>query len=214
MSIITKICGLSTQEAVDNAVMHGAGLLGFIFFSPSPRHVTPLQAASLTAHVPATIKKVAVTVDMAESELDALLTAFRPDYLQLHGKESPERVAAVKNRYQLPVIKALSVHSLEDLDKTIPYHDVADMLLFDAKPPKNATLPGGNGISFDWNILQGKQFPLPWFLSGGLTCQNLREAVKITGAKRVDVSSGVESSPGVKDLARIAEFLTITDSLP
>lgn len=214
MSIITKICGLSTQEAVDTAVTHGAGLLGFIFFPPSPRHIAPTQAASLTAHIPAAIKKVAVTVDMAEHELDALLASFRPDYLQLHGKESPEQVASVKSRYQLPVIKAFSISSLEDLGKTIPYHDVADMLLFDAKPPKNALLPGGNGVSFDWNILQGTEFPLPWFLSGGLTCQNVREAVKITGAKRVDVSSGVESSPGVKDLARIAEFLTITDSLP
>ena len=210
MPLITKICGLSTPESLHTAVTHHADYVGFVFFSPSPRNITPMEAATLSRDTPASIKKVAVTVDMSDSEIESLLQHFTPDYLQLHGNESPERVASVRTRYALPVIKALSVREPADLERASLYTDAADMLLFDAKPPKNATLPGGNGVSFDWNILKGKLFALPWFLSGGLSCQNIGEAVNISGARMVDVSSGVESSPGEKDLSLIQEFLTLT----
>ncbi len=210
MPILTKICGLSTQEAVDTAVSYNAAYLGFVFFPPSSRHITPNHAAQLTVHVPASVKKVAVTVDMSDTELTALLAHFQPDYLQLHGKETPERVKAIRSHYGLPVIKALSVRTADDIAQASLYTDVADMLLFDAKPPEGAMLPGGNGISFDWTLLRGKKIPLPWFLSGGLSCQNIREALYNSGASMVDVSSGVESSPGVKDIRRIQEFLELT----
>lgn len=210
MPISTKICGLSTREAVDTAITHHAHYLGFVFFPPSPRHISPIQAATISRDIPDYVKKIAVTVDRSDADILSLLAHFTPDYLQLHGHESPERAAFIRAHYGIPVIKALSIRTEADLNQASLYSDSADMLLFDAKPPKDALLPGGNGVSFDWNILRGKQFALPWFLSGGLSCQNIGEAVNISGARMVDISSGVESSPGVKDLSLIQEFLTLT----
>jgi phosphoribosylanthranilate isomerase len=210
MTILKKICGLSTPDAVKTAVTYGAAYLGFIFFPPSPRHITPPIAAAISADVPASVKKVAVTVDMADEDIAALLAVFGPDYLQLHGKETPERVQEIRVRYGLPVIKALSVRTKGNILHASRYDGVADMLLFDAKPPEGAVLPGGNGVSFDWTLLKGEKISLPWFLSGGLSCQNIREALDNSGASMVDVSSGVETRPGVKDLRLIREFLELT----
>lgn len=210
MSIKTKICGLRTKEAVDTSLAYGASYLGFVFYSPSPRNISPEDAAAICKHVPSTVKRVAVTVSMSNSELEALLKAFTPDYLQLHGNESPERVKEVQLQYSIPIIKAISVSSAEDITLAARYEKYTDMLLFDAKPPKDAVLPGGNGVSFDWNLLKDAKMTRPWFLSGGLSCQNIAQALKNSGATMVDVSSGIESSPGVKDIARIKEFLTLS----
>lgn len=210
MPIITKICGLSTREAIECAVAHGAAYLGFVFFPRSPRNISPEDAALLTHDVPASIKKVAVIVDKTDAEIEALLQHFSPDYLQLHGNESPERTAEIRARYAIPAIKSLAIRDKADIKNAALYSHAADMLLFDAKPPKDANLPGGNGVSFDWNLLRDTKFPLPWFLSGGLSCQNIREAVDISGATMVDISSGVESAPGIKDNHLIQKFLEIT----
>ena len=209
MPLPIKICGLTTQEAIDTSITYGASYLGFIFYPPSPRNITPGNAAKLTTSIP----KVAVTVSMDDSALDQLLSIFAPDILQLHGNESPERVRELKKRTNLPIIKALQISTKDNLKQTSYYQDDADFLLFDAKPPKGAKLPGGNGIAFDWTLLKNTKFERPWFLSGGLTCQNLTEAVKESGAVMLDVSSGVESAPGIKDRAKIQDFLTLSKLL-
>jgi phosphoribosylanthranilate isomerase len=213
MTIHTKICGLSTQEAVSTAALHGADYIGCVFFPPSPRYVTPRQASSITVTLPDHVKKVAVTVSMSNSELDALLTEFVPDYLQLHGTESLQRVHELRMRYGIPIIKALPVSSADDISIAHAYAVFSDMLLFDAKPPKDSTLPGGNGVAFDWSLLKDEYFDCPWFLSGGITCQNVRQAIEQSGANMVDISSGVESSPGVKDHTLIEQFLAVTRTL-
>lgn len=204
MPIQAKICGLSTAETVDAAIAHGAVWLGFVFFPKSPRDVSPEQATSLIARAPARIGKAAVLVDpddaLVARVLEAGVTA-----LQLHGDESPERLAALK-RHEVELWKAVPVRTRADLDLARGFRGVADRILYDAKTPKG-TLPGGMGLRFDWNLLDGFDHPLPWALSGGLDAGNLAEAASITGARLVDTSSGVESTPGVKDVDKIAAFL-------
>jgi phosphoribosylanthranilate isomerase len=207
MSIAAKICGLSTAEAVGTAVQHGARYVGFVFYPPSRRNITPALAGALAALVPAGVTKVGVFVDAEDDVLEAALAGAPFDLLQFHGQESPERVRAVKRRFGKPVMKAISVASAADLDRAQPYYGVADLLMFDAKPPKDAVIPGGNGLVFDWELLGERRWPMPWMLSGGLTPESLGKAVRITHATAVDVSSGVESAPGIKDPERIAAFL-------
>lgn len=202
-----KICGLCEAAHVETAVRAGAAYVGFVFFPKSPRNVTMAEAAGLAAAVPPGVAKVALTVDADDAALDALLSAVPLDMLQLHGHESPERVAEVRARYGLPVMKAVGVAGEEDLPALDTYGRVADQLLVDAKPAPGADLPGGNGLAFDWRLIAGRRWPVPWMLAGGLTPENVREAVRLTGARQVDVSSGVETLPGFKDPAKIEDFL-------
>ena len=201
-----KICGLRDAAMLDAAVQAGAAYVGLVFFEKSPRNVTLAQAAALAAIVPAGVAKVALVVDADDAQLDALLAQVPVDILQLHGAETPARVTAVKARYGLPVMKAVGVAGPDDLAALDIYAQVADQLLVDAKPPKGADLPGGNGLSFDWRLIAGRRWPVPWMLAGGLTPANVAQAVALTGAGQVDVSSGVETAPGVKDAALIAAF--------
>jgi phosphoribosylanthranilate isomerase len=207
MSVAAKICGLSTAEGVATAVRHGARYVGFVFYPPSRRNLTPSLAGALAALVPAGITKVGLFVDAEDATLEAALAGAPLDLLQFHGQESPERVLWAKRRFGKPVMKAIPVASAADLDRATLYYGAADLLLFDAKPPKDATVPGGNGLVFDWELLGGRRWPVPWMLSGGLTPDNLGEAVRITHATAVDVSSGVERAPGIKDPDRIGAFL-------
>lgn len=205
--IRVKICGLSEARHVDVAAKAGAAYIGFVFFPKSPRHLSVDKAAQLAMAVPPGVAKVALTVDADDDTLDMLLDRVPLDMLQLHGKESAERVADVRARYGLPVMKAVGVASEEDLPALGEYGRVADQLLVDAKPPRDAVLPGGNGLAFDWRLVAGRRWPVPWMLAGGLTPGNVGEAIRLTGARQVDVSSGVESAPGVKDPERIAAFV-------
>ena len=209
MSMRVKICGLSEPDTLKAAIESGADYAGFVFFEKSPRNISPEQAAALSALVPSHVMKVALTVDADEALIDAIVAALKPDMLQLHGAETPERLKALKSRYGLPLMKAIAIASPEDPARAGIYQDSADLLLFDAKPPKSmpGALPGGNGLAFDWSLIQGQRPPLPWMLSGGLTPQNVAEAIRMTGAEAVDVSSGVESAPGHKDAALIEAFI-------
>lgn len=209
MSIDAKICGLSTPETVAAAASGGARFVGFVFYPPSPRHLTPEKAAALAPGVPPSVERVGVFVDPDDDLLGAVLARMPLGLLQLHGSESPDRIAAIKRRFGRPVIKAIPVAGPVDLQRAAGYFAVADWLLFDAKPPRQDTsaLPGGNGLSFDWALLRQRQWPLPWMLSGGLDPGNLADAARRSGARFVDVSSGVESRPGVKDPAKIRAFL-------
>lgn len=210
MSIETKICGVNARTALDAAIGGGASLVGFVFYPPSPRSLTPEEAAPLARAAGSAVVRVGLFVDPTDDELDRTIGKVPLDLLQLHGKESPDRVGAVRRRFGIPVMKAIPVAVAADLAVAADYFDVADRLLFDAKPPKDLknALPGGNAVSFDWRLLAGRTWPLPWMLSGGLHADNLAEAVRITGASAVDVSSGVEERPGRKDPARIGAFLT------
>ena len=207
MPVRTKICGLITQETLDAAVAGGAAYIGFNFFPKSPRYVDPATAHGLAISIPPGICKVALSVDADNATLDALVAAVPLDMLQLHGKESPERVAEVRARYGLPVMKALGVATREDLPALDLYGAVADQLLIDAKAPKGSVLPGGNGVTFDWTLLQNRRWPVPWMLAGGLTAENVAQAIRLTGAAQVDVSSGVEKAPGQKTPELIGRFL-------
>ncbi len=207
MSVRVKICGLREPAHVDAAVAAGAAYVGFVFFPGSPRHLTTGAAAALATRVPAGIAKVALTVDMDDAGLDAILAEVPVDMLQLHGREMPERVAAVRDRYRLPVMKAVGVAGEADLPALAAHGAVADQLLVDAKPPPGADRPGGNAAAFDWRLIAGRRWPVPWMLAGGLTAGNVAEAIRLTGARQVDVSSGVEAAPGVKDAALIGAFI-------
>lgn len=209
MSVLVKICGLSTMEAVGAAVDHGAGMVGFVFYPPSPRHVTAEQAAALIEPMPSGIDRVGLFVDADDATIEAVLSRAALDLLQLHGNETPERVQEVKQRFRRPVIKAVKLQGPGDLKEADRYDGIADWLLFDAKAPKDrpGLLPGGNGLAFDWELLRGRRFRRPWLLSGGLDADNLAEAVRVSGAPAVDVSSGVESAPGKKDVLKILAFL-------
>ncbi|MBT8170086.1 phosphoribosylanthranilate isomerase [Phaeobacter gallaeciensis] len=207
--VSVKICGLTTVEQIQAAATAGARYVGFVFFPKSPRHLDVPKAAELAGQVPLGIAKVALTVNATDAELDRILASVPLDMLQLHGKESPARVSEVKERYGLPVMKAIGVADQADLAQIDVYSQVADQLLIDAKPPKEAVLPGGNGLSFDWRLLAGRKYwQCPWMLAGGLTPDNVAEAVLMTGAQQVDVSSGVESAPGIKDAEKIRAFLS------
>ena len=202
-----KICGLKTAEAVDAAVAAGADLVGFVFFKKTPRFVTPAVAGGLAGRVPQGVLKVGLTVDATDDELAAITGNGAVDILQLHGAEPPERVAQVRAKFGLPVMKALAIANPADVANARVYESVADRLLFDAKPPAGADRPGGNAVSFDWGLMSGSEWAVPWLLAGGLTPDNVAEAIRVSGAPGVDVSSGVESAPGVKDLDRIRAFL-------
>lgn len=205
--IKVKICGLSTSSGVSAAAEAGAAYVGFVFFAKSPRNVGIAQARALAVAAPVGLAKVALTVNASDAELDAIVTEVPLDMLQLHGHETPERVAEVRARYGLPVMKAVGVADQGDLAELDDYMGVADQILVDAKPPRGAELPGGNGLAFDWRLIAGRRWPKPWMLAGGLTAANVAEAIRLTGARQIDVSSGVESAPGVKDAAMIAEFI-------
>ncbi|MDX2236700.1 MAG: phosphoribosylanthranilate isomerase [Hyphomonadaceae bacterium] len=209
-----KICGVKDAPALDAAIAGGARYIGLIFFPKSPRHVTFEAAQALAARARGRAQIVAVTVDADDAALAAIQAAAAPDWLQLHGAEPPPRVAAARRFARNGTIKALPVATRADLTAADAYAGAADMLLFDAKPPPGAGLPGGNGAAFDWPILAGRRLPRPWFLSGGLTADNVREAIAAAGATQVDTSSGVESAPGVKDLERIAAFLAAARQPP
>ncbi|MGI6855531.1 phosphoribosylanthranilate isomerase [Mesorhizobium sp. 1B3] len=201
-----KICGLKTADALTAALDAGASHVGFIFFPKSPRNIASAQAGRLRQAARGRAKAVAVTVDADDAALDGIVAAVAPDMLQLHGKETPDRVAAVKARYGLPVIKAFSVSTPADFEKVAAYAGVADRLLFDAKPPAGSELPGGNGIAFDWRLLRQLDQGIDYMLSGGLNATNVGEAIRLANPPGIDVSSGVERSPGVKDTALIGEF--------
>jgi phosphoribosylanthranilate isomerase len=208
MTIEIKICGLSTPEAVDRAADLNADMAGFIFFEKSPRHVAIDSAAALAERARTRgLTTVAVTVDMDDAGLDEIVARMKPDWLQLHGGESPERAAEIKARYKLPVMKAFAIREAADLERIAPYQGIAERFLFDAKPPKGSDLPGGNGVSFDWQLLATLDGTASYMLSGGLTKDNIGEALSISGATMVDVSSGVESAPGVKDLDMMDAFV-------
>ena len=200
-----KICGISDPVALDAAMKGRAAYAGFVFYPPSPRNVTPAEAAALSARAEGRIRRVGLFVDADDSAIGEAIAAARLDVLQLHGKETPERAAQLRTRFGLPVWKALSVASTDDVTRANAYTHAADLILFDAKTPKGA-LPGGMGLSFDWSLVARWKGPLAWGVAGGLTPDNVAQAVQRTGAPLVDTSSGVESAPGVKDADRIAAF--------
>ncbi|MCK3778281.1 phosphoribosylanthranilate isomerase [Ensifer sesbaniae] len=206
MKTEVKICGLKTAEAVERAVALGASHTGFIFFPKSPRNIEPDDAGRLADLIRGRAKIVAVTVDADNDELDEIVSALNPDILQLHGSESPEQLLTVKAMYGLPVMKALSVREALDLEKIDAYIGIADRFLLDAKPPAGSDLPGGNGISFDWRLLDALDGSVDYMLSGGLNANNIGEALAQTQARAIDTSSGVESAPGVKDLKLMESF--------
>jgi phosphoribosylanthranilate isomerase len=205
--IRVKICGMRSVADVEAVARAGAAYAGFNFFPKSPRYLAPPQAREVALAAPIGLAKVALTVDADDAWLDQIVEAVPLDMLQLHGHESPARVAELRARYGLPVMKVLGVADESDLANLVEYSLVADQLMIDAKPPKGAKLPGGNGITFDWRLLVGRKWLKPWMLAGGLTPQNVAEAIRLTGARQVDVASGVESAPGVKDATMISDFV-------
>ena len=203
-----KICGLSTPETVAAAVAGGAAFLGFVFFAKSPRHLEPEAAARLVAPLrQAPVKTVAVTVDPDDALIDRLMATLKPDLIQVHGRETPARVREIAQRSGVGIIKAFSVSSASDVDAAQAYDGVVEHLMFDARPMEGSVLPGGTGARFDWSLLEGRRFSRPHFLAGGLDPWNVGEAIKASGAPLVDVSSGVERGPGLKDPALITAFL-------
>ena len=206
---LVKICGLSTPETLQAAIEAGVDYVGFVFFERSPRYVSVETAAHLRALMPPAIIPVALLVDAQDAFIDTMIEKVQPGLLQLHGHETPERVAAIKTRTGLPVMKVLSIATADDVAATALYENVADLLMFDAKPPKSMpnALPGGNALSFDWSLIADISLSVPWMLSGGLNPDNVAEAIIRTGAPMVDVSSGVESAPGQKDVARMRAFI-------
>lgn len=206
MTLDIKICGLSTPEAIRAATDGGASHVGFIFFPKSPRNVAPAHARELKKVVDGRAKTVAVVVDADDAFLDEIVAGLSPDIIQLHGKETPERAAEVKARYGRPVMKAFSISEAEDLARIEPFRGIADRFLFDAKPPKGSELPGGNGVSFDWRLLAALDPGIDYMLSGGLNAANIGDALRLSNPPGIDISSGVESAPGIKDTALIEEF--------
>lgn len=212
MDVKVKICGLSKPADVEAVAKAGAAYAGFVFFPKSPRNVTVEQARDLAVLAPVGLAKVALVVNPDNALLDEICGRVAIDILQLHGKESPERVAEIRSRYGLPVMKAVGVATAEDLGQLPAYERVCDQILVDAKAPKGADLPGGNGLAFDWRLIAGRRWSRPWMLAGGLGPDNVARAVELTGATQVDVSSGVESAPGHKDAGLIADFVSAAQS--
>ncbi|MER8772555.1 phosphoribosylanthranilate isomerase [Mesorhizobium sp. M0960] len=206
MALDIKICGLKTDKALAAALAGGASHVGFNFFAKSPRYVEPVEAGRLREAARGKTKAVAVTVDASDPFLDEIVEKMQPDMLQLHGAETPDRVAEVKARYGLPVMKALPVSEAADLERVKPFIGIADRFLFDAKPPKGSELPGGNGLAFDWRILAGLDAGVDYMLSGGLNAGNIGDALRLANPPGIDLSSGVESAPGVKEPALIEQF--------
>ena len=207
MTTHAKICGLTTPETLDAALDHGAAFVGAVIFEKSPRHLDPLHAATLFERARGRAKVVAVVVDPGDMLLTEIGLILRPDFIQLHGAETPERAAEIRRLTGAGIIKALPIRTEADFASVADWEPVADHLMFDAKPVEGSALPGGVGARFDWGLLAGRTFQRPWFLAGGLTPDNVAGAVRVSGAPLVDVSSGVESAPGVKDAGRIAAFL-------
>ena len=205
--VSVKICGLANVDDVRACADAGVNYMGLVFFEKSSRNITIPAARELALAAPLGLAKVALVVNPSDAELDAITGTVPLDMLQLHGRETPERVTEVKARYGLPVMKAVGIADGDDLPKLESYFGVADQILVDAKPPKGGELPGGNGLSFDWRLIAGRRWPCPWMLAGGLTPENVAEAVKMTGAKQVDVSSGVEDAPGQKNAELIQKFV-------
>ena len=213
-SVKVKICGLTREADMLAVAKAGVSYAGLVFFAKSPRNLGLAQARDLALAAPPGLAKVALTVDANDDMLDAILHEVPLDMLQLHGRETPQRVSALKARYGLPVMKALGIADAEDLHKIDLYAGVADQLLIDAKPPTGSALPGGNGLAFDWRLLQARKYwALPWMLAGGLSAQNVAQAVQLTGARQVDLSSGVETAPGLKDADQIAAFMQAVQGL-
>ena len=215
MRLSVKICGCNSRTAVAAAVAGGADYVGFVFYPPSPRSVTADAATQLAEMVPERVLRVGLFVDPDDETLRRIAAQARLDIVQLHGSETPDRVAAIKRLTGLRAMKAIKVATAADVDTAQPYIGVADRLLFDAKAPSSmaGALPGGNAVSFDWTLLAGRTWPVPWMLSGGLNAGNVAEAVRVSGARIVDVSSGVESKPGTKDPERIRGFLATAAAL-
>jgi phosphoribosylanthranilate isomerase len=207
MSLIVKICGLSTPETLDAALAAGADMVGFVFFPPSPRHLGLAAATALGRQAKGRALKVALSVDAEDALLENSIEALRPDMLQLHGKESVARLRNIKQKFGLPVMKAIPVETAADLAQVAGYAAVADQILFDARAPKDATRPGGLGTAFDWHLLENLQLNIPFMVSGGLHADNVAEAIRVTRTGGVDVSSGVESAPGRKDADMIRAFI-------
>ena len=207
MSIAVKICGLTRADDVDAAAAAGASMIGYNFFPPSPGAVTLAKAADLAARVPAGIVKVALSVDASDELLGEIVEAFDVDVLQLHGHETPERVVEVHRRFGIEVMKVAPISDATDVRHARAYETVADRLMFDAKPPKDATRPGGNALAFDWRLIAGEKWSKPWMLAGGLTPENVAGAIHASGARAVDVASGVETEPGIKDADKIRRFI-------
>jgi phosphoribosylanthranilate isomerase len=207
MPLLVKICGLSTRETLDAALAAGADMVGFVFFPPSPRHLGLEAARELGRHAKGRAAKVALTVDADDATLENIVETLRPDLLQLHGKETTARVRDIKAKFKLPVMKVIAVETSADLAPLPGYASLADRILFDARAPKGATRPGGLGAVFDWRVLANLELELPYMVSGGLTAENVAEAVRVTRAGGVDVSSGVESAPGIKDPEMIRTFI-------
>lgn len=206
-TVRVKICGLREPAHVVAAAEAGAAYVGFVFFERSPRHLGVFAAREAALAAPPGVAKVGLTVDASDSELEAILNRVPLDMLQLHGHESPARVTEVRTRFGLPVMKAVGVAGSGDLAALDDYAEVADQILVDAKAPKDALLPGGNGLAFDWRLIAARRWPKPWMLAGGLTPGNVAEAIRLTGTRQVDVSSGVETAPGVKDVDLIRAFI-------
>ena len=205
--VTAKICGIKTPEALQVAVQNGARFVGFVFFPPSPRHVAIDTAKALALTLPTGVRSVGLFVDPTDAQLDAVTGRVQLDMIQLHGAETPQRVAEIKGKYALPIIKAIPVNDAEDITAARDYEDHVDWLLFDAKPPAGSDVPGGTGQSFDWALLKGLEFSKPWMLSGGLSADNVSDALSVLFPDAVDVSSGVESSRGEKDIEKISAFL-------
>ncbi len=206
--IKVKICGVISEESMVAVAEEGAAFVGLNFFAPSPRYVSPARARDLALAAPLGLAKVALVVDADDTTLDAIIAQVPLDMIQLHGHETPQRVSEIRARYGLPVMKAIGIAGAEDLIQIEIYAAVADQILIDAKPPRGAVLPGGNGLTFDWRLLAGRKYwTLPWMLAGGLTAANVAEAVRRTGARQVDVASAVETAPGIKDRALIRAFV-------
>lgn len=213
MSVAVKICGLSTPEAVDAAIDGGAAMVGFVFFAASPRAIVPHQLGPLVAGVPTHVTRVGLFVNADEETMESVVATGGIDMLQLHGGETPDDVVRLKKLFGLPVMKAIAVSESNDLDAARVYEPVVDRLLFDARPPKGASRPGGNALAFDWRLMKGVSWAVPWMLAGGVSAENLAEAVQISGATAVDVSSGVEDALGHKSVKKIGEFLELARTL-
>ena len=210
-----KICGINSRDAVQESIDGGADFVGLVFYPRSPRAVTAIEAAQLVHGIPDHVGKIGLFVDLGDDMITTILSQVSLDLLQLHGAETPARVQEIRQLTNIPVIKAIRVATERDITEANSYVDVADRILFDAKAPPDmkGALPGGNAVTFDWNLLAGRKWPCPWMLSGGLHAGNVASAIATSGTPSVDVSSGVESSPGIKDSARIREFLTIVKGL-
>jgi phosphoribosylanthranilate isomerase len=214
MSLLVKICGLSTRETLDAALGAGADMAGFVFFPPSPRHLSLEKARELGRQAKGRVVKVALTVDADDATLENIVDALQPDVLQLHGKESVARVRDIKRKFGLQVMKALAIETPADLATLPGYAAVADQILFDARAPKHATRPGGLGAPFDWHVLENVALEIPFMVSGGLSASNVAEALRVTRAGGLDVSSGVESAVGVKDPDMIRSFISAARAFP